>query len=302
MKVLVTGASGLIGSALVASLQRENHSVIRLVRPGTGPGPEEVSWNPESPQMDAARLEGSDAVIHLAGAPMADKRWTLARKQVLRSSRVDATRNLVRVLRQLKQRPSVLVSASAMGYYGDRGDEVLTESSPPGSGFICELVRAWEASALDAEKDGIRVVHLRFSVVLSAKGGALARMLPPFRLGLGGRLGSGKQWMSWIALDDAIAAIHASLVHEQWQGPVNVSSPYPVTNEEFTRILARTIRRPALFPVPRLALRLLFGEIADSLLLASTRLMPEKLIAYRHLFRYPELEPALRAVLRDTPG
>jgi uncharacterized protein len=232
---------------------------------------------------------------------MAAKRWSVARKQVLRSSRIDATRNLVRALRQLKQRPSALVSASAMGYYGDRDSEVLTESSAPGSGYVCELVREWEAASLEAEKDGIRVVLLRFSVVLSAKAGALARMLPPFRWGLGGRLGSGKQWMSWIALDDAIAAIQASLVHEPWQGPVNVSSPHPVTNEEFTRILARTIRRPALFPVPRLGLRLLFGEVADSLLLASTRLMPEKLIAYGHVFRYPELEPALRAVLRDTP-
>jgi uncharacterized protein len=300
VKVLISGSSGLVGTASIPALQSAGHQVVRLLRQAPGGSHADAAWNPESGEIELSKLERIDAVVHLAGAPIADKRWTPARKQLLRSSRVEATRNLVASLSRLKQKPSVFISASAVGYYGDRGDELLTESSPPGSGFISDLARDWEAEALTAGQLGMRVVLLRIGVVLSGKGGALARMLPPFRLGVGGRLSSGKMWMSWVALVDVVSIIGEAIERRDWQGPINVASPNPVMNEDFTQALARLLRRPAIFPVPPFALRLLFGELADSLLLGSARQVPEKLNAYQYKFRFPELEPALRACVTGS--
>jgi hypothetical protein len=247
--------------------------------------------------MDTARLEGLDAVVHLAGENIATGRWTAEKKAKIRDSRVRSTRLLCDTLAGLKQPPKVLACASATGYYGDRGDELLTEESASGTGFLAGVCREWEAAATPAAQKGIRVVHLRFGMVLSGAGGALAKLLPPFRMGLGGALGTGRQYISWIALDDLLGVIAHALTTEALQGPVNAVAPNPVTNKEFTRTLGRTLGRFTLFSMPAAAARLAFGEMADEVLLASQRVQPARLLATEYRFRYPELEGALRHLL-----
>ncbi|MGC1684020.1 MAG: TIGR01777 family oxidoreductase [Candidatus Acidiferrales bacterium] len=297
MRILITGASGLVGSALSAELATEGHSVGRFVRSGSSARKDVVAWNPATGEMDLRAVEGTDAIVNLAGASIGGSRWTEKRKALLRTSRVNLTEQLVRNLEKLTRRPSVLVSASAIGYYGDRGEEVLSESSPPGNEFLSQLSAEWETAAIGAEKLGIRTVITRFGIVLSKNGGALPQMLTPFKLGVGGRLGSGKQWMSWVALDDVVAAIRDAIETPSWRGPMNVVAPNPVRNVEFTRVLARVLHRPALFPAPAFALRLMLGEMADALLLSSQRVVPQKLLDGRFSFRYVELETALRHAL-----
>lgn len=298
MRVLVSGSSGLVGTALREWLSAAGHTVERLRR-GVGPSrPGWVTWDPAVNLFDPAAAEGADAVVNLAGASIAEGRWTAKRKRVLRSSRVDATRHLVGELAKLKSPPKVFVSASAIGYYGNRGDEVLTEQSEPAEDFLGRLSQEWEAEAQGAAKFGARVVNLRIGVVLAANGGALAKMLPPFKLGVGGPMGSGRQWMSWIALPDLVALIEHSLRDGALQGPVNAVAPNPVTNREFSRALGRVLHRPAIAPLPGFVARIMFGEMADALLLSSTRVMPERLRAAGLPFQHPEVEGALRAVLQ----
>ena len=297
MKVLIAGGSGLVGAALTTSLRRDGHIVSRMVRLGSQATPGDVQWNPLSASVDVPAMEGFDAVVNLSGASIADGRWTPKRKQVLRGSRVDSTRVLVDALTHLKQPPRVFVCASAIGFYGDRGDEVLTESSGHGNDFLSIVCRAWEGEAARAAASGIRTVITRFGIVLSVDGGALPRMLTPFRFGAGGRLGSGKQWMSWIALEDVVRVLRVAIDDASWNGPVNVVAPEPVRNAEFTRVLASVLHRPAIFPAPALALRLALGEMADALLLSSQRVRPEYLARYGYAFRYENLEAALHAVV-----
>jgi uncharacterized protein len=296
MNILVTGASGLIGTALVSSLASSGHEVTRLVR---GQPPSEAKtarWDPMAGTIETGAIEGVDAVVHLAGENIAE-RWTSAKKAKIRDSRVKGTQLLCETLTRLSSPPKTLVSASAVGYYGDRGDAILTEDSPPGQGFLSEVCRAWEAATEPARQRGIRVVHLRLGVVLSANGGALAKILPPFRLGLGGVLGSGQHYMSWIALDDAVGAIQHAIATDTLQGPTNAAAPRAVTNQEFTKTLGKVLGRPTAIPLPAFAARLMFGEMADEVLLASARIQPVKLVASGYQFRYPELEGALRHVL-----
>lgn len=296
--IMITGSSGLIGSALVSFLTAGGHRVTRLVRskPRTA---DEAQWNPDAGTIEASRLEGLDAVVHLAGENIGAERWTDERKARIRDSRLKGTRLLSDTLAKLPQPPRVLVSASAIGYYGDRGDQRLHEESPPGSGFLADLSRQWEAATKPAAQRGIRVVTLRTGIVLSPKGGALARMLTPFRMGIGGIIGSGKQYMSWIAIDDLIGAIVHAITTHLLHGPVNAVSPHPVTNSEFTKTLGRVLGRPTLLPLPGFAARLALGEMADELLLFSARVEPAKLLASGYRFQYPELEPALRHLLRS---
>jgi uncharacterized protein len=296
MRILISGASGLVGAALTKAFRAEGSTVAHLVRPGGAARDDAIRWDPATGSVDASAMEGADVVVNLNGASIAGGRWTQARKAILRSSRVDATRTLVDALVRLRQKPRVLVSASAVGYYGDRGDEILTESSGAGTGFLAEMARDWEAEAIRAESSGIRPVLVRFGVILSAKGGALPRMLTPFKLGVGGRLGSGKQWMPWIALEDATRAIRFVIANADMSGPVNIVAPSPVENAAFTRTLAHALHRPAIFPAPAFALRLALGEMAD-MLLASQRAHPEKLLAAGYAFRFDTLDTALKAIL-----
>ncbi|MFP4056148.1 MAG: TIGR01777 family oxidoreductase [Candidatus Brocadiia bacterium] len=294
MRVLITGSHGLIGSALADSLRDTGHSTTPLVRSQARQG--EVRWDPAAGAIDAAGLERHDAAVHLAGESILG-RWTAAKKARIRSSRVDGTRLLCQTLAGLEHPPGAVLVASATGYYGDRGSEVLTEESEAGRGFLAEVCRAWEAAAEPARRRGIRVVHLRFGVVLSARGGALAAMLPPFRLGLGGAVGSGRQYLSWIALDDAVGAIRHALVRETLSGAVNVVSPHPVTNRELAKTLGRVLRRPAVLPLPAFVLRLVYGEMADATLLSGVRARPARLVETGYAFRHPRLEAALRFLL-----
>jgi uncharacterized protein (TIGR01777 family) len=296
VKVLVSGSSGLIGSAVTAVLNADGHGVARLVRAEPPAGQAAVRWDPDSGRLDAVALEGFDAVIHLAGEGIAG-RWTAHKKARIRGSRIDGTRLLCQRLAEVTAKPQVLVSASAIGFYGNRGDEELDEESPPGSGFMPEVCRDWETATEPAARSGIRVVNARIGMVLSAGGGALPKMLGPFRLGLGGRLGSGRQWMSWIALDDLTRAILHAIQTEGLSGPVNCVAPAPVTNAEFTRTLGRVLRRPTLLPAPALALRLLLGQIADEVLLCSARVLPRRLLDSGFEFGDPRLEPALQRLL-----
>src|SRR5690242_10315479 len=301
MKILITGSAGLVGTALVKTLATDGHTVCRLIRPqskSTSNSKDgfDIAWNPATGELGGAGV-GPDAVVNLAGASIAGGRWTKDRKALLHSSRIDTTRALVKALAKMNARPRVLVSASAIGIYGDRGDEVLTEESKPGTDFLASLAREWEAEALKAEALGIRVVLARFGIILSRHGGALAKMLLPFKLGAGGRLGSGRQWMSWITLDDVVGIVRFALENGAVQGAMNVVAPQPVQNAEFTKTLARTLHRPALFPAPAFALRLALGEMADALLLSSQRVEPRKLQQLGYSFAYPELSGALRAVL-----
>ncbi len=292
MQIAVTGSSGLVGSALVPYLTTGGHRVTRLVR--RSPGSQEVAWDPAEGIKELSWLEGVDAVVHLAGENIAAGRWTEARKAEIRRSRVERTRRLCESLARLGRRPKVLASASAVGFYGDRREEILTEDSAPGGDFLARVCQEWEAATEPASQAGIRVVHLRFGMILSAAGGALKKMLLPFKLGAGGRIGSGAQYMSWIAIDDAIGAILHALSAGSLMGAVNAVAPVPVTNAEFTRVLARVLSRPAVAPMPAFAARLAFGELADALLLSSQRVMPTRLQASGYRFQHPELAGALR--------
>jgi len=296
MNVLVTGSSGLVGSALGPFLSSNGHQVIRLVRSKTFGREAQRFWDPEAWTMDAGAVEGLDAVVNLAGENIAG-RWTGAKKAKILNSRVKSTRLLSLSLSRLAWPPKVLVSASASGFYGDRADQLLTEESASGSMFLSEVCRQWEAATESAAQAGIRVVVLRIGVVLSAWGGALARMLTPFKLGAGGRIGSGRQFWSWIALDDLLGAILHALNTPALHGPVNVVAPHPVTNLEFTKTLGRVLKRPTVFPMPTFAARLALGQMAEELLLASARIEPAKLLATGYQFQYPELEPTLRHLL-----
>jgi uncharacterized protein (TIGR01777 family) len=297
MHILVTGATGLIGSALVPFLTTGGHRVTRLVRSTPRPGQAEIPWNPALGSIATPALEDFDAVVHLAGENIATGRWTDEKKARIRASRVQGTRLLCDALAQLVRPPKVLVSASAIGYYGDRGAESLHESSRPGADFLAGVCQAWEAATAPAVQRGIRVVNLRLGVVLSPAGGALAKMLLPFKIGAGGVIGTGRQYMSWIALDDALGAILHALMTVASQGPVNAVAPQPLTNSEFTTILGRVLGRPTLLPLPAFAARLAFGEMADALLLASTRVEPRRLLDTGYVFRYPDLDSALRHLL-----
>jgi len=302
MKILITGSTGLVGSALVRALQEIGHTVCRLVRPGSSTegtrvsGGFDVSWNPVTGELGGAAV-GADAVVNLAGASIAEGRWTPERKSLLHSSRVDTTRALVGALSKMGARPGVLVSASAIGYYGSRGDETLTEASPPGQDFLGQIGQQWEAEAGKAEALGIRVVQARFGVILSKHGGALPKMMRPIQWGVGGKIGSGRQWTSWIALEDVVAILRFALENEKVRGPINVVSPQPARNGEFTKELAKALRRPAFFPVPAFALRLLLGEMADALLLSSQHVLPTQLERLGYRFVHPEIGSAFRSIL-----
>ena len=302
MKILVTGATGLVGSALVAELARGGHTVCRLVRPqsqaeGGAAGSFDVAWNPETGELGGAAV-GADAVVNLAGASIADGRWTEERKRVLRSSRVDATRSLVGAVGKMNAKPAVWINASAIGIYGDRGEEILDEASAPGGDFLAGLARDWEAEAQRAEAFRTRIVLMRFGIILAKDGGALKTMMQPFRLGLGGRLGSGKQWMSWVALEDVVRILQGALENSLLRGAVNVVAPEPVTNAVFTEKLAEAMKRPAIFAAPAFALKVaLGGEKAQSLLLGSQRVMPGALSSAGYEFREAKLGPALARML-----
>ena len=287
----------MVGSALTESLRASGEVVNHLVRSKEKQCPGDVRWNPTSATADVAAMEGYDAVVHLSGANVAQGRWTSARKLALRSSRIDTTRVLVDALSHLHQKPAVFICASATGYFGNRGDEILTESSGYGNDFLSLLCRSWEGEAARAATNGIRTAITRFGIILSAQGGALPAMAAPFKLGLGGRLGSGKQWMSWIALEDVIAILRTAINDKSWYGPFNVVSPNPIENANFTRVLASVLHRPAFFAAPAFALRIALGEMADPLLLASQRVQPAKLEAAGYVFRQENLEPALYAIL-----
>lgn len=297
MKILVTGASGMVGSALIPLLTSQGHTVSKLVRK-LPKDSSEIRWDPDTKTMDIAALEGFDAVIHLAGENIASGRWTSEKKDRIRKSRVEGTRLLSESLASLSRPPKVMVCASAVGYYGSRGDDTLDETTAAMSGdFLSDVCRAWEAAAAPAQEKGIRVVNMRFGMILSPKGGALSKILPPFQMGAGGRLGSGKQFMSWVAIDDVIGAIYHALMTDTLFGPVNTVAPNPVRNSRFTKILGKVLWRPTLIPVPSIALSLLLGEMADALLLASQNVYPNRLLVSGYQFRYPELEGALRHVL-----
>jgi uncharacterized protein len=297
-RVLLSGASGMVGSALREALVGRGDSVVQLVRREPA-GANELRWDPAAgTPAEAAGLEGFDAVIHLSGANLAARRWTAGYRREIAASRVESTGALATMLASLERAPRTFLTASAIGIYGDRGDEVVDESSTPGVGFLAEMCRAWEDATAPAEKTGMLVTHIRFGVALAAHDGALAKMLPLFRLGLGGRLGSGKQWMSWIALGDLVASVLFVLDSNGLAGAVNLASPKPVTNEEFTRALARVLHRPAVLPAPAFALRLVLGPMADEALMLSTRVVPAKLLDAGFRFEYPEIEGALRAVIQ----
>jgi uncharacterized protein len=308
MRILISGSTGFLGTALIEALERDHHEVAGLVRPETAQGRggsgsrQIVSWDPVSGKFDAAAAEGADALIHLAGASIAGGRWNAPRKNLLRTSRIDATRHLIGALSKLQRPPKVIVGASAIGYYGSRGDEILTEESAPGNDFLSGACREWEAETARGTEFGARVVSLRFGIILAAHGGALPRMMMPFKLGAGGRLGTGRQWMSWLALEEAVRIIQFALLNDGLSGPVNTVTPNPVQNVEFTRALAKALRRPALFPAPAFALRLALGEMADALLLVSQKVMPVKLVSSGYKFLHAELEEALKVALQKNPS
>lgn len=298
MRVVIAGARGLVGTALTESLVRDGHTVSRMVRPGETSRPGDVNWNPYAAIVDTPGLEGCDAVVNLSGAGIGDKRWTANRKRVLRSSRIDTTRVLVEALTHLKQKPAVFVSSSAVGFYGDRGDEVLVESSGNGNDFLGILARSWEGEANRAQIAGIRTVIMRYGIILDKHRGALPLTVRPIRLGVGGRYGNGRQWVSWIALSDVVRVLRAAIDNDTWRGPVNVATPNPVRNEDLVRTIASVLHRPAFLPAPAFALRLVLGEMADALLLASQRAKPDFLLNAGFSFQHEELEPALRDILR----
>ena len=307
MNILMIGATGLVGTALVKTFTAEGHTVYRLMRAETAKraakqsGVFDLPWNPSSGEIGSSDGSGSlqipvDAVINLAGAPVARGRWTKDRKALLRSSRVDTTRGLVSAIAKMAKPPRVLISASAIGYYGDRGEELVTEKSAPGTDFLAELAKEWESEAAKAEEFGVRVVLLRFGIILAKQGGALPQMMLPFKYGLGGKLGSGRQWTSWIALQDVVAIIQAALRSDSWKGPVNLVAPQAVRNSDFTKSLAKVMHRPAIFAAPAFALRLAMGEMAE-MLLGGGRVAPQALEQHGYRFLYADLDEALNAIL-----
>lgn len=300
MRVAVTGSSGLIGAALVARLRQEGHEVVRVVRSGgaSGAAGDEVRWDPEAGTIDAAGLAGVDGVVHLAGEGIGEKRWTDEQKRRIRESRIKGTTLLATTLAGLDPKPSVLVSGSGVGYYGLRGDEVLTEESSYGTGFLAELCRDWEAAAHPALDAGIRTVFLRTGIVLAPKGGALGRMLPLLKLGLGGKLGGGRQWWSWISLEDEVRLIIHALTSPEVEGPLNAVAPNPVTNAELTKEAGKLAGRPTFVAVPKFALRIVMGgELTDEMILASQRALPKVAEATGFSFTHPDVRSALRTVL-----
>lgn len=297
MDVAISGASGLIGSALADSLRAEGHRVLRLRRGGVT-GDDDIGWDLEAGRIDALALEGLDAVVHLAGESIGEKKWSDEQKRRIRESRVKSTTTLAGALATRERKPRVFVSGSAIGIYGNRGDEILSEDSAPGDDFLAQVCAEWEAASKPAADAGVRTVNIRTGIVLAKEGGALARMLLPFKLGLGGRIGSGKQWMSWIALPDEVAAIRHAIDSESLSGPLNLTAPNPVPNAEFVRTLGRVLGRPTVLPTPLLPLKLRYGaELVEALLLYSQRVLPARLEASGFAFEYPTLEVALRAVL-----
>jgi uncharacterized protein (TIGR01777 family) len=295
MKLLVSGSTGFIGKAMVPFATTAGHEVVRLVR--TNPGSDDALWDPSSNAIDAEALDGFDGVVHLAGENLGTRRWSVSKKRHIRSSRVEGTRLLCETLAASSRPPKVLVCASAIGFYGDRGDEILDETSRKGSGFLADVVGEWEEATERCRARGIRVVNLRIGVVLSPAGGVLARLLPVFNSGAAGTIGNGQQHVSWISMDDLLRVVVHALEDESLEGPVNAVAPHPVTNEEFTKTLGHVLGRPSLIRVPAFALRMALGELADETVLASTRVTPERLLRQSFGFRYPSLEPALRHVL-----
>jgi hypothetical protein len=295
LRILISGASGPVGAALVPFLKTQGHTVTRLVRTSAR-GQDQILWDPARP-LSPDSVSGFDAVIHLAGESIVG-RWTGGKKQRILDSRTQGTSHLAEAAAKAAQRPRVFISASAVGYYGDRGDEILRENSPSGGGFAAEICRQWEAATQLAANAGIRTAQVRLGVVMSADGGALPKMLPPFRLGLGGRLGSGRQWWSWVAVQDVVGAMDHVLNHDELQGPVNTVAPNPVSNAEFTTTLASVLKRPAIFPMPAFAVRLIFGQMGTELFLASQRVEPAKLAASGYQFQHPDLKNALQEILR----
>jgi len=296
-KILVSGVSGPIGADLVPSLRSNGSSVVRLVR-GKATGEDQISWDPAVPLAPQA-VSGFDAVIHLAGESIFG-RWTDAKKSKVRNSRVVGTFNLASALAQAEEKPKIFVCASAIGYYGNRGDELLREESAPGTGFLAEVCQDWEEATTPAVQADIRTAHIRTGVVLSPKGGALRAMLTPFKLGLGGQIGNGQQWMSWIDVRDMVGAIHHILKNDLIQGPVNLVAPKPVRNAEFTKTLASVLSRPAIFPLPAFAVKLAFGEMGENLLLGGQKVEPGELISSGYPFRYRELRASLERMLRES--
>lgn len=292
MKIGITGASGFLGRALTGALRADGHEVLRIGRGSDN----EVRWDPAAGSIDVDACRGMEACIHLAGASVG-QRWTPEHKRAIRESREQSTALMARTLAALTPRPRVFLCASAIGIYGDAGDAVCDEDAPAGHDFLAEVGRAWEAAAAPARDAGVRTVHLRFGIVLGREGGALPRMLPAFRMGTGGRLGSGRQWMSWVSLDDAVGIVRFALANASLSGAVNAVAPEPVTNATFTATLARAVRRPALFPVPAMALKFMFGEMAEGTLLVSQRVVPRRLLAAGYTFRHATLDSALRAAL-----
>lgn len=295
MHVAITGSSGLIGSHLTRDLAADGHTVHRVVRDRGEVTEGDIYWSPSAQEVDVAAFEGIDAIVNLAGAPIG-KRWTDEQKRRIRDSRVTGTAMLADALASLADKPSVLVSASAIGFYGDRGDEILTEESSPGRDFLAQVCQDWETAAEPAERAGIRVVHPRTGIVVAEEGPAMEKMLPPFKLGIGGPVGSGKQWVSWIALEDHIRALRHLLDSDLW-GPVNLVGPEPIRNETFARALGEVIRRPTFMRVPRFALRALYGEMGETLALSSQRVLPERLLESDFEFRHASVGDALRAAL-----
>jgi uncharacterized protein (TIGR01777 family) len=296
-RILLSGASGMVGSALVPTLRAGGAQIVRLARAGAPfrAGEQTVAWDPAQPISPDA-VSGFDAVIHLAGENIVG-RWTPTKKARIRDSRIPATTHLAQALAQTKQKPGVFLSASAIGYYGNRGDEVLTEDKGPGSGFTSDLAQEWELATTPAVDAGIRTVQMRIGVILAASGGALSKMLTPFKMGVGGKIGNGRQWMGWVDLQDILGAIHHLLKTDSLKGPVNLAAPNPVTNAEFTKTLATVLSRPAIVPMPAFAARLAFGPMADELLMASQRVSPSKLIASGYSFRFGDLRTSLKAIL-----
>jgi len=295
MKVAITGSSGLIGTSLVSFLSEKSVTVSKILR--ENPKDDNISWKPEDGDWNSAFTGGVDGIVHLAGENIASGKWTRKKKEKIRNSRIEGTKKLCEHILKLPTPPSVLVCASAIGYYGNRGVEFLNEGSSRGSGFLPDVCLGWEEAAESVSKAGVRVVSVRFGIVLSKDGGALAKMMTPFKMGMGGKIGSGAQYMSWVAMDDVTGAIYHTLVTGSLKGPVNVTAPNPVTNKEFTNTLGEVLKRPAVVPMPAFAAKLAFGEMANDLLLASTKVAPKRLSDSGYKFQYPELENALRHIL-----